>query len=50
MNGDKADANDKKPSGIHHKNSTPNGKKNENGIEHISLFKSNPRLVYTLKS
>jgi hypothetical protein len=31
MNGDKADANDKNPSGIHHKNSTQNGNKNKNG-------------------
>ena len=41
MNGDKADAIDKNPSGIHHKNSTQNGNKNENGIEHISRFISN---------
>ena len=47
MNGDKADANDKNPSGIHTKNSTQNGNKNENGIQHISLFISNPLLVYT---
>ena len=45
MNGDKADTNDKNPSGIHHKNSTQNGNKNENGIEHISHFISNPLLV-----
>ena len=45
MNGDKAGANDKNPSGIHHKNSTQNGNKNENGIEHISIFISDPLLV-----
>ena len=38
MNGDKADANDKNPSGIHTKNSTQNGNKNENGIQHISAL------------
>ena len=47
MNGDKADANNKNPSGIHHKNSTQNGNKNENGIDHISRFISDPLLVYT---